>query len=128
MKDKTAHIDELHRDLMTWSENLRFFRDDLQILKNRLAEIASKYTDKEVLASVEHFQNAFYTKELVIHDIMHEFDAEEKQLTAASLKQSVAIDRKLFPAHPEKLEQYESFEKSFKELKHEFMQFASAKM
>ena len=52
MKDKTAHIDELHRDLMTWSENLRFFRDDLQVLKNRLAEIASKYTDNEVLASI----------------------------------------------------------------------------
>lgn len=128
MKDKTAHIDELHRDLMTWSENLRFYRDELVVLKNRLAEIASRYTDNEVLANIEHFQNAFYTKELVIHDIMHEFDSEEKQLAAASMQQAVAIDRKRFPAHPEKAEQYESFEKSFKELKDEFMLFAAAKM
>ena len=46
-----------HADHTEWLSKMKFYTDEISILKNRLGEIASKNSDKEVLAQVEHFQN-----------------------------------------------------------------------
>ena len=46
-----------HADHTEWLSKMKFYTDEITILKNRLGEIASKNNQKDVLAQVEHFQN-----------------------------------------------------------------------
>ena len=53
MKDTLTHLHLICED---WKRELSFYKDEMGILKNRLLEVASKNTGKEILISVEHFE------------------------------------------------------------------------
>ena len=60
---KTEKIYTQHEENKTWSNNLSFYKDEVKIMENRLAEIISKNTSKEILVQAEHFQkSAYYPK------------------------------------------------------------------
>ena len=48
-----------HAEHTDWISKLKFYDDEICILKNRLSEIISKNTQKDILAEAEHFQNQF---------------------------------------------------------------------
>ncbi|PZR25508.1 MAG: hypothetical protein DI535_17620 [Citrobacter freundii] len=52
-------------------DTLEFYKDDLDILDNRLLEISRKNTGNEVLQRVEHFQNQFDLQRQNISDLQH---------------------------------------------------------
>ena len=52
-------LNALHHQGNDWLRELEFYKDELALLTTRLEEVASKNTDKDVLAQVEHFQNKF---------------------------------------------------------------------
>ncbi len=56
---ETKGIYQLHEDHKQWLNNLIFYKDELKIMQNRIAEISQKNSSKEVLAYIEHFQNQF---------------------------------------------------------------------
>ena len=53
------HIDELHFEHRIWTNNMKFYRDELKIFENRLEELVTRNTKLEVTAQIEHFQNQF---------------------------------------------------------------------
>ena len=58
-KEDRRYISDLHFEHMVWVNQLKFFKDELEILKNRLGEVSIRNTKMEVKAQVEHFQNQF---------------------------------------------------------------------
>jgi hypothetical protein len=46
-----------HAEHTEWLSKMKFYTDEISILKNRLGEIASKNSHNEVLVQIEHFQN-----------------------------------------------------------------------
>ena len=54
-KEKISVISDEHQ---SWLSALVFYKDELNVLRGRLTEIASKNTSKELLAQVEHFENS----------------------------------------------------------------------
>ena len=54
---KTEKIYTQYNENKEWTSNLSFYKDEIKIMENRLVEITSKNTSKEILAQVEHFQN-----------------------------------------------------------------------
>jgi hypothetical protein len=53
MKD-VIYNSTLHFERGQWQSELAFWNDELKLFKNRLSELVTRWTDKEVLAQLEH--------------------------------------------------------------------------
>ena len=109
-------IYKLHEENTIWLNKLDFYKDDLQILKDRLQEIAAKNSSKEVLAEVEHFQNQFYIQQNNMDNITHAIKINEKELMELIKSNPVAADRKKADCHEKEHDLVVTFEKNFKNL------------
>jgi hypothetical protein len=114
-----------HSENNEWTEKLNFYKDELNILKNRLAEIASKNTNKEVLAEVEHFQNQFIIQRNNIDEIAHLVKINEENLQKEIKSNPVAVDHRKTEYHQNEKNQVESFETNFNDLRSKFKVFTT---
>ena len=115
----------LHAENSEWTGKLKFYKDEIEILNGRLAEIASKNNHNDVLKSVEHFQNQFIIQKNNIDEISHTVKMDEEKLIGEIQKNPVAVDHKKMPDHTRERELVESFEKNFNEIRSEFKLFAA---
>ena len=67
----TAPIYQQHEENTSWTNSLKFYKDEIILLRERLAEIAFKNSNKVILAEVEHYQNQFIIQHNRIDEIMH---------------------------------------------------------
>jgi hypothetical protein len=116
------HIANLHANTLN---SLTFYEQEINILKKRLEEIASKNTGQEVSKGIEHFQNQFIIHKEKIDELKHAFHSNlhgiETQLfetTVFAEEDSLEINQQLF-------DQYLIEEKLLNELRHEFLLFAA---
>ena len=114
-----------HADHTEWLSKMKFYTDEITILKNRLGEIASKNNQKDVLAQVEHFQNQLIIQKNNIDEISHIINVDEDLIKKEVEKNHVAIDHREMPSHNEEKNQVEVFEKNFNDLRAEFKIFAA---
>jgi hypothetical protein len=127
-KESQKHLDVLHFEHERWSKQLDFCTDELSIYKNRLAEIASRYTDNEVLAKSEHFQNQFILQQEVIDTLSHDINLHEEALVKEAKENMTAVDRRFFNDHGGLRDKMETFVKLFNELKNDYMRYLSKYM
>ena len=125
---ETKGLYQLHEEHKQWLNNLNFYNDELKIMQNRIAEIAQKNSSKEVLASVEHFQNQFIIQKEQIDIISHEIKLHEQALEKEVNKNEVAVDHRKFPVHAGEVDKIQSFDKIFNELRKELNTFLSKHM
>lgn len=123
--DSKKTIYQLHEEHKTWLNMLLFYKDELSIMTNRVAEIAKKNTSKEVLSMVERFQNQLIIQRDQIDILSHEIRGHESVLEAAVKENPTAIDHQKFPDHPQQREKVEIFEKMFNDLRAEMIRFLS---
>jgi len=62
---------ELISECGQWRENLALYREDLNVLKNKLYQWASGKTDLNTLKEIEHFHNQFHIQLINVHDLKH---------------------------------------------------------
>ena len=79
-------------------------QEEIEILKERLAEIANKNSSKLVLSEVEHFQNQFIVQRNNIDEIGHLIKLNENLLIASVNKNAIAVDHRSLPYHKEEKE------------------------
>jgi hypothetical protein len=118
-------IFEMHQEHAEWLNKLSFYKDELSIMKNRLAEIAQKNTSGDVLAQVEHFQNQFIVQAEQLDIVKHNINEHEEYLQQRLNENQVAADRQSSSDSPQIRESVESFERIFNGLRQEFNQFLS---
>jgi hypothetical protein len=114
-----------HADHTDWLNKMKFYTDEITILKNRLGEIATKNNQKDVLAQVEHFQNQLIIQKNNIDEISHIIKVDEDVIQKEVEKNPVAIDHREMPTHKEEKNKVDAFEKNFNELRAEFKTFAA---
>jgi hypothetical protein len=114
-----------HAENSDWMSKLKFYDDEILVLKNRLGEIASKNTDKEVLAQVEHFQNQLIIQKNNTDEISHIVKMNEEALQKEIKENPTAVDHRKVEYHSKEKAAVESFEKNFNEIRSEFKTFAS---
>lgn len=114
-----------HFDHAEWLSKLNFYKDELQVLNGRLAEITKKNNHKDFLREVEHFQNQFMIQEKNIQDLSHAVKASEKMVKAEIAAHPVASDHRKKEDTSKEKEMVESFEKNFNGLRSEFKDFAA---
>jgi len=114
-----------HADHTEWLSKLKFYADEISIMKGRLEEIASKNSHQEVLTQVEHFQNQFIIQKNNIDEISHTIKLDESAIEKEVNKNPVAVDHRIMPSHSTEKESVDAFEKNFNELRTEFKTFAA---
>jgi hypothetical protein len=127
-KAKTKHIDELHFEHQLWVKELRFYKDELLVFNKRLEEVSGMYTNKDVVATLEHYQNQFILHNEVADVLLHDLNGHERFLADTARESIIAIDHRAFSDHPELRERMDSFIKIYRELRHDYMRFLSRVM
>jgi hypothetical protein len=122
---KTEKIYTQHTENVAWANNAAFYRDELKVMDNRLQEIASKYTSKEVLKQVEHFQNQFIIQKERLDELNHQINLSNDSLNCEVEKNPVAIEHRKVKDHTDARNEMQGFEKSYTALKKEFNNFLS---
>ena len=120
----TEKIYTQHTDHTEWISKLKFYTDEISILKNRLAEIAKKNSHKDVLAQVEHFQNQFIVQKNNIDEISHAIKMDEARIQKEIDINPTASDHRKTEGHSKEKESVEDFEKNFTALRAAFKKFA----
>jgi hypothetical protein len=122
-KTSITHISNEHND---WLRSLSFYKQELNILKERLTEIAGKNTDHSLGPIIEHYQNQFEIQLSNISLLYHSINKNVHDI-ASEVKQNIAsfIDNRLVEQHYKLKEMYNSEEKTIGELRHTFNRFAA---
>jgi hypothetical protein len=114
-----------HHENLDWLNRLRFYKEEIEILKERLEEIASKNSNEDVLAKVEHFQNQFIVQRNNIDELAHSIKMNEAKLMDEVEKNPVASDHRTTEYHQKENEFITYFETNFAKLRDDFNQFIS---
>lgn len=123
--ETTKTIYQLHEEHKAWSNKLLFYKDELCIMEKRILDIAEKNTSKEVLSLVDHFNNQISIQREQIDILNHDVKSHESFLNAAIHKNSHDIENENFLDHHNHRESIAVFEKLFKELREELIDFLS---
>lgn len=126
-KLKTEKAYTLHVEHSQWLENLKFYEDEIGIFRSRVAEIAGKYTDKEILKQIEHFQNQLIIQKNEIDELRHSIKDHETYIEN-TVVHNPAADHKSVNDHAKERDRMEMFEKLFKEMKEQLNGFLSKTM
>lgn len=114
-----------HEENVEWSNKLDFYKDEINILQNRLEEVAAKNNHKDVLALVEQFQNQLIIHSNTIDEIQHKITISEDELEEEINKNPVAADHRKVAYHQAEKDEIQIFEKVFNGLREEFNRFVS---
>ncbi len=90
MKDSISHLHTVCED---WKSELRFFKNEIRILRNRLGDIVQKNRNQEILAQVDHFENKFSILETHVSELMHNVKSKDRSLATQAASQSNAKAR-----------------------------------
>ncbi|MDI6031451.1 hypothetical protein QLS91_00040 [Flavobacterium sp. LB2P84] len=118
-------IYELHEEHKTWLNKLLFYKDELKIMADRITEVAEKNTSNEVRSLADYFHNQLIIQKEQIDILNHDIKSHESYLKAAVLKNPNAIDQEKFSDHKKHRGSIAVFEKLFRELREELIDFLS---
>ncbi|MFV8324803.1 hypothetical protein [Flavobacterium sp. ZS1P14] len=118
-------IYQLHEEHKTWLNKLSFYKDELKIMDSRILEVAKKNTSKEVRSLADHFNNQLIIQKEQIDILTHDIKSHELYLEAAALDNPNGIDKEKFSDHKKHRESIAIFEKLFKDLREDLIDFLS---
>jgi len=128
METKVIYNSDLHFEHKQWRSELAFWEDELKSFKNRLEELVNQWTDKEMLAQLEHYQNAFIRHGEVIDTLQHDINVHETSMSNHDIKGEDILDRSLVKNHIEFRNRMEIQRQIYADLKKEFFRFLSKYM
>jgi hypothetical protein len=116
------HIKNLNNDAL---RGIIFYKQELAILQERLQEIASDNTAKDVQQQVEHFQNQFLIHGNYLGELKHDIHANDQAVEAELLVTNTQVTEGIAVEHSHIHERYVNEERVFNDLRHEFNRFAA---
>ncbi len=118
-------ITRIGTDHTIWLKGFGFYKDELDIMESRLAEIASRNTTFEARQGVEHFQNQFIVQRNNIDELKHEVNLYVEKLGVDAQQHGGRMESNMVAGHAALHEKYEDFERVMNILRHEFNEFLS---
>lgn len=125
MKESIAKIHNLCED---WKRELKFFKDEIPLLRKRLDEVVFKNTATEILQEVEHFENKFRILSTHVDELLHDITIKTDELSAKAATQAKYINVKMFDADTVLEDLMLSNSKDFHETKNSYYKFLSKVM
>jgi len=127
-RKEIIYNEDLHFEHQQWRSELAFWEDELKSFKNRLGELVTRWTDKEVLAQLEHYQNEFILHDRVIDDMQEAIEQHEIRIAAQTKTGQDALDTILVKKHVEFRNRMEAQRQIYADLKKDFFRFLSKYM
>lgn len=121
-KINVKYVQNLHNEAL---RGLQFYKEEMNILQQRLEEITKDNTHIEVMRSVEHFQNQLIIQRNNMDELRHTINEHLGLITHQLEKTSYFVSENAEEAQTKLYEQYLSLEQSINELRHEFNRFAA---
>jgi hypothetical protein len=118
----TAQLGNEHSE---WAGKLDFYKNDLDILRNRLAEIASKNSNSDARAGIEHFQNQFIIQRNNIDELRHSINETAHQAFVEVKDHAGHVSISSVAEYKKTTEDINAFEKVINELRREFQIFSA---
>jgi len=122
-KSKAIYLSDLHFEHKQWLNELLFWQDEIKTYKNRLGEVVSRWTDKEVLSQSEHFQNQFILHNEKLDELIHDINKHESGLSKYAKEHPVAIDHVHFDDHGGLRDRMDRQREIYTGMKKEFFDF-----
>lgn len=119
---------DLHFEHKQWRRELLFWEDELKSLKNRLSELVLRWTDKEMLAQLEHYQNQFMIQENEIDELEDLINLHETNISEHLKKGEDVLNLQLVKKHIEFRNHMDTQRNLYSELKRKFFRFLSVYM
>jgi len=126
MKSKILNNSNMHFEHAQWKLELAFWEDELKSFNNKLNELVFRWTNKDVLAQLEHFQNEFILHGGVIDDLQETIEEHDTRIAGQSVEQGVgldAIDTQMSKKHIEFRNRIETQRDIYANLKKDFFRF-----
>ncbi|MFF5383873.1 hypothetical protein [Pedobacter suwonensis] len=121
-KISIKHLNNVHGDSI---RGLDFYAETLEILRERLNEIAKANTGKETMIGIEHFQNLFIIHQEKIEVLKHRL-LKNIEMLAGEIKDTKGfIEQSVFEKNEELQAEYLREVDLFEEMRHEFYRFAA---
>ena len=128
METKNLNNVNLHFEHVQWKRELVFWDDELKSFNNRLSELVTRWTDKDVLAQLEHFQNEFILHGGVIDDMVEAINKHEMTISEHSEENHESMSIYMVKNHLELRDKMETQRQIYADLKKEFFKFLSKYM
>lgn len=125
MGKEIIYNSNLHFEHEIWRRELFFWKDELIIFNNRLSELVTRWTKKEVLKQLDHFQNEFILHGGVIEDLLEAIEIHETHMAGQDLVAHEAMDTEMVKKHLEFRKKMEVQEEIYANLKKDFFRFLS---
>ncbi len=125
---KGVYMSDLHFEHVTWKRQLDFEKDDLKFLQARLEEVASDWTDQDVLTEVGQYQSKFTRHNQVIDELLHDIHTSEAELSKFAKDNPIGNDEVTFKDHTKMRDKVETQNKMYAEMKRDFARFLSKTM
>ena len=123
MKTEVLYNSNMHFEHRLWKGELEFWKDELRSFNNRLSELVTRWTNKDVLAQLEHYQNEFVLHGSVIEELEETIEQHEERIAGQSITDQNAIDLQLAKKHIEFRNSIETQRQIYSELKKDFFRF-----
>ncbi|MFT3843993.1 MAG: hypothetical protein QM725_02985 [Lacibacter sp.] len=118
-------VEHCGNDHHEWLASIEFYEKDLHILENRLSEIVSKNSSHDALEGAEHFQNQFIIQKNTLQELRHDINEHEHYAKLDAERHAGHMNDAHAAKHDQIKEDFSSFEKIIKELRHEFNNYLS---
>lgn len=121
-----GNISAMSFEHSSWLRALDFYKQELNILRERLTEVAGKNTGKDTAGQTEHFENQVTVQNENIDTLRHNIN-ENLARSASQAQENKAgyIDADLIKKHEEQRDQFLAVEKVVNELRKDFNVFAA---
>ncbi|MBT8312932.1 MAG: hypothetical protein KJP26_00600 [Maribacter sp.] len=128
MEKEIIYNSNLHFEHVQWRRELFFWEDELKTFKNRLSELVMRYTSKEVMVQLEHFQNQIILHGGKIDDLLEDIEKHESQIAGQSMAGKDVLDTVLVKKHLEFRDRMETQRQLYADLKKDFFRFLTKYM
>lgn len=124
-KSDVLYNEDLHFEHKHWQSELALWEDELKSFNHRLEELVKRWTNKDVLAQLEHYQNEFILHGNVLESLQHEINVHEDNMAEHYKRNEDVINRELAKQHLEFRDKMENQREIYSKLKKEFFKFLS---
>ena len=129
METQILFNSDLHFEHVQWQSELSFWEDEIKSFKHRLEELVVRWTDKDVLKQLEHYQNEFILHGEVIDELQHAIHVHETEMSKADMTDKVSsLDTSHTKYHIAFRQKMETQREIYADLKRNFYRFLSKYM
>lgn len=115
--EKDVQLAQEHQENVELASKMEFYKDEIRILKNRMAEIAKDLEKEKDLKELERLQNQLDIQENNANNISHSIRNNEKYIDKLLSKKAEDVPKTRAEQHRKEKDLVAAFEKNFHEVR-----------